>query len=522
MIPGLLLILAAVSSPAQQLQVIAESSIYISGDPVRMQMVILEDDNTPLNETNIVTSFLVSSGGTTMAQRRFMITPLEKGAVFLLPPDLETGRYKLISVIDQWDLQNEITINVYAPSIFSSASAPKNADTNLGVKEQDFGAFNGVDVRITAGEERGSVVIPALAEGSTETGVSLVHVFHESYDELPVIGKNNPSRVGQIELDYELKWLTDDPNSRISFYFLEQGLVEEYYLADGDRIFSALQKHYGGGPVWAFQFDGEGNRLGQVDVQIGMSDFPEFSPFTNTVPYNEKVRNILENKRIRKYVDQVYHSEGENTGSILDEEFDMTADATVRPERYEGYATLKEALANIVPKTQVIRRSGDYEIRLSPSNSGFRYPESPLLLINGVPTYQPDSLMDLTFSDLERISIYNSLERLRRFGTLGRFGVVEIQLKPGVENPLEEFRSSLPVMRGISDVVISSPGYDDESPDLRSNVLWDPSVRIYLSRPNDVSWKMSDLPGTYRVLGIVYLPGGEQRYFSQQFNHLYR
>jgi len=508
---------------AQELHVVGESSLYISGDPVRMQVIVLDQEGIPSDDSQVITTFLAAHDGTTVARQRFMITPLEKGAVFLLPADLETGRYKLISVMSDGKAQNEVLINVYNPSVFSSSSAPKNADSDLGI---DALADNleGVEIgiRVTGGENRASLILPALDQASSGTGVALVHVFHNAYGDQPVAGRNVTSNVGEITLEYDLKWLTEDPNARVSFYFLDQGLVEEYYLADGDRIYNGLKNHYGGGPVWAYQFDGQGNRLGAIPVDMRMSNSPVFGSFMNVVPYNEKVRNILENKRIRKYVDQVYRSETESVESLLDEEYDMSADATVRPDRYEGYATLREALANIVPKTQVIRRSGLYEIRLSPSNSGFRYPEKPLVLVNGIPTFETDSLMDIPFSNLERISIFNSLERLRRFGTLGRFGVVDIRLKADVENPLAEFRASLPVMQGISDAVIGEPSYTEGSPDLRSDVFWDPSIRIYLARPNEVSWPMSDLPGIYRVWGLVFTPDGKPRVFNERFNHLYR
>ncbi len=516
-----ILLFPAAHTYSQQLEVFCESSVFISGDPVRLQIIPMSDGGNLSEESTVVTTFLVSHTGNTLAQQRFLITPLEKGAVMVLPKDLETGPYKLISVMEGGREQNELKINIYNPSIFSSSAAPKNADSGKGLT---VGSLNSreINVRVAAGQERGNVVVPAIDQTASETAIALIHVFHEEYGQIPVQGENIPSQVGDVEIEYSIDWLTEDPNSRISFYFLDQGLVEEYYLADGDRIYTGLQKHYGGGPVWAYQFDSEGNRLGQVDIDVRMSNVPNFKSFQNTVPYNEKIRSILENKRIRKFVDQVYKSDGENTSSILDEEYDRSSDATVKPERYEGYATLREALANIVPKTQVIRRSGSYELRLSPSNSGFRYPEAPLVLLNGVPTYSPDSLMEIPFRDLEEISIYNSIDRLRRFGTLGRFGVIDIKLKPGVENPLDTFRSELPVMRGISDVIISKPSYDEESPDLRGNIFWDPSVRIYLSRPNEIAWKMSDLPGKYRVWGMLILPGGERRYFDQEFIHLNR
>ena len=501
-------------SAQASLEVYAESGIYISGDAVRLYIMPF----SPGEERVDVTTLLVAPGGRVLNTTRHLITPLEKSGMVILPSDLETGAYKLISFLPGSSERNDLLIHVYHPSVFASALAPENANADLGPEREEPG-FGLLEVRITSAGNQATAVIPPAEKLGDGIAMGLIKVVQEDLGDLPVRGISVPSGKLDFEQSFDVETISQDPNSRISFYFLNQGIVEEYYLADRERMYEGLKEHYGGGPVWAYQFDPSGNRMGRVKVRVERTGMPVFDAFSDVVPYNEKVREILESKRIRKFVDQVYDSESEPVVSIMEEEFDLSPDAIVRPSRYEGYATLREALASIVPKTQIIRRSGIYEARLSPSNSGFRYPENPLVLMDGVPIFGLDSLMEMPLYDIETIAVYNSLEKLRRFGTMGRFGALSITLKDGVENPLETYRSELPVFSGISDLTGGSPEFSSGAPDLRAAVHWDPSLRIRTGQPASIRWQMSDVPGEYVVWGLLYGSDGKPYVFSESFTY---
>ncbi len=500
------------------LDVYSESMLYVSGDLLRVQIVPVDENGAPVAGRHLISAYLVSHNGQILSAERFLITDLDKSGAVYLPIDLETGVLKFVAFLPGADNQTEVNFYVYNPSIFSSSIAPDNADLAAGIDQLTVnGTVSGVLGRTDA---RMEYSLKPINPEVGVPGIGVVKVYNEKLDTAPSKGKVvRTTRREESNLEFDLKLVSDHPNSRVSFYFLDQAVVEEYYLADEEQMMKGLREHYGSGPVYAYQFAQDGSRLKEIDIDITSRNKPVFSSFDNSVPFNTEIQEILENKRIRKFIDQVYRNQNDQVVSLLEEEYDRTPDSSTFPDRYEGIATLRELLASIVPKSQVIRRDGKYEVRLSPSNSGFRYSESPFILINGVPTFEIDSLIDMPVQDVEVVHVFNSIDRLRRFGTLGRFGVLSIKLKKEVANPISEKLNQLPVIPGISDLVQDVSGVvPKDTPDLRPVLLWDPSFRFYPNQPRQILLQDSDLNGNYRLFGELIMPDGTRKFISDTFN----
>ncbi|MCA6078212.1 hypothetical protein [Fulvivirga sedimenti] len=499
------------------LDVYSESMLYISGDLIRLQIVPAGKNGGTVPGKHLVHAYLISHDGKIIDDERFLITEYDKSGAIFLPEDIETGVFKLIAFVPGVENQTEVTIYIYNPSIFSSSVAPENADLSAGLPQVQ--AITAPTVPVEQKNPSLQFEMKSIDPAQSVPGIGMLKVYHKKMDTPPVRGVvvAAPRREDSgIDFDFELA--TDHPNSRLSFYFLDQAMVEEYYLADEGLMLKGLREHYGSGPVYAYQFDRDGSRMGEIRMTINKRNQPVFQSFENIVPFNTEIQDVLENKRIRKFVDQVYRNQNDRVVSIQEEEFDRSPDSSTYPDRYEGIATLREMLASIVPKSQVIRRNSIYEARLSPANSGFRYTESPLVLINGVPTFELDSLMETPIQDVEVIETFNSLERLRRFGTLGRFGVISIKLRSEVDNPLAEKRDQLPVIPGISDLIRDESVKNQvDTPDLRSVLLWDPSFRFYPDQPARILLNNSDLNGEYQIFGELIMPDGSRKFISDSF-----
>ncbi len=491
---------------SEKIHMISESSLYVSGDMIRLQLVAVKATGVPVSEDRVVHTYLVNHSGQVVLKRKFLITEIDKAGYIPLPEDLETGNYKLVACQAGADSRTVIEFPVYNPNIFSSSVPPKNADINLGLKYElpanNLRIINNTELE--AGQ-LASIGISAPKEGGE--GVMTVKVFDPLFETPPLVGSVNSRSVpSQIDDRIEFEYISRNPNSRISLYFVEQGYVEEFYLADEAKIIEKLPVLFGSGHLFAYQFDQEGNRLGEVPATVIRAQQITFDRIDNTVPFDRSVQQILEKKRVRKYVDQVYRTDDNAVVSLMAEEFDTEPDRSVVLENFSGVVTLREALANITPKTQVIRRNGKYEIRLSPESSGFRYGESPLVLINGVPAYDLDSLFEMEASRVNSIDLYISLEKLRRFGTFGRFGVVSINLARGEENPWQYKMEGLPEYFGVSDLV--SEPVRIEGPDLRPVPFWDPAIRLRPQFDPTFRFQMSNVAGDYIVWSLALLKDG--------------
>ncbi len=491
----------AFAQSANQVHMVTESSAYVSGDMVRLQLMVMDASGRPVTEDRIIHTFLTDHRGTVVLKRKFLVTDIEKAGFIQLPADLETGKYTLVACIAGADTRARLSLSVYNPSIFASSIPPDNADTGLGL-ESSLPAAN-----LTLRPE-GALNVSSMANLAIELpktankGVMLTKIYDPRFETAPVMSEITESPVPEaIEDKLSFEYITTDPNSRISLYFMEQGFVEEFYLAEEEKILEKLPALFGSGHIYAYQFDAQGNRLGELPVKVEPATRISFATSDNTVPFNDEIRQILEKKRVRKFVDQVYRNGEDPVVSLMAEEYNMNPDRTVVLSNFSGIASLREALSNITPKTQVIRRDKEYELRLSPENSGFRYQESPLILMEGVPTFSLDSLIEMPSEDIESIEVFISLDKLRRFGTFGRYGVVSIHLTKPEENPLQEKLDKIPVYYGVSDLVSEPVSVD--GPDLRPVAFWDPALRLSGQEEIMIRWNPSDVAGEYIAWSLV-------------------
>ncbi len=496
---------AALGQNTDKVLVTTESSLYVSGDLIRMQVVAVDATGHPLSEETLIHSFLVAHDGTIVMKRKYLITDIDKAGYFQLPDDLETGNYKLVLCLAGAASRTEVLLPIYNPNIFSSSIPPQNADLgeSIGQAEPEE-RFNVFSTEKLVASETATININLPEETS---GIMVGKLYDPRYETSPKTGEvvNQPVPEN-IEDNITFQYLSSNPDSRISLYFLEQGYVEEFYLAEEAEILEKLPTLFGSGNIYVYQFDPQGNRLGEVPAIVERADQLSFGTFSNTVPFDTYVRQVLEKKRVRKYIDQVYRNGSDPVTSLMAEEFDTRPDRSVLLENYSGIATLREALSNVTPKTQVIRRGKSYEIRLSPENSGFRYTEQPFILVDGIPGFAIDSLYEMPVSMFKSVDLFISLEKLRRFGTFGRYGVLSIHLAKEEDNPWLSKLANLPVYNGVSDLVAEP--INIKGPDLRPVALWDPSIRISADGNGLVRYKTTDVAGEYVFWSYLIYPDG--------------
>lgn len=501
---------------SDQVKLVVSSSVFVSGDLVDLQILPLDEKGGLIESGAFVNLYVVSSEGKTQTIERFHTKDFDHGKAFFLPSDLTTGNYKLVAHIPSSKYESEAMIHVYNPTIFSSSIAPENANPKLGLETRL--STDPLKVSLEhSGQEESKLMISD--SNFSSAGVIAVKVFDPSLEAIPVTGQIKPSKIGDLnESEIKILSLTDHPTSRYSVFFLSQGVVEEYYHEDLEEMKSKLSLHLGNSPVFIYQFDQQGNRLGEVEIELPkLKDF-QFEKFENEVPFDEGVRSIIDHKRTRKYLDQIYRNDLDHVTSYYDQLEKLSPDDIYETDQYEGVATLREAFAGIVGKTSAVRQQGKYVIRMSPRNAGYKYTEGPLILFNGMPMFDLDSLIETPFHELESIAVYNSIESQKRFGTLGMFGVLEIQLKSEFDNPVEKEFESFPIYHGINDLVRVQEQPSIDSPDLRPVLIWDGSSLVDLSEPIQITWENSDVKSDL-MLFVDYLNSeGEIRQWIQQIS----
>ncbi|SFT91104.1 hypothetical protein SAMN04489724_2748 [Algoriphagus locisalis] len=510
-----LLVCSALTSLAQsnaaQVRMLVSSSVYVSGDLVALHLVALDFEGKPNMEGSLINLYLVAYDGSTVSIERFNSNDQKSDQAFLLPAELRTGNYKLIAHIPGSNQQTEAIIHVYSPTIFSSTALPQNANPELGVQES----------KASATEEKSYWKVYEnsfrIAAESQDAGMLAVKVFDPSLEGFPVRGTVRKSEIAvKNSGSFQLNTPSRDPSSRISVFFLDQGLVEEYILRDSVSIEEKLLQHQGSSSIWAYQFDNMGEAIGEVDVKISDWKSNQFSAFDNTVPFDDAVVTILDHKRKRKYIDQIYRTDFDNYEFLIQKSDQVAPDQVYFSKDYEGIATLREAFSGIISKVSVKRNKDGYELSLSPATSGFKYEKSPFILFNGSPIFDLGDLIETPFHQVYSVSVYNSFQSLKRFGVLGRFGVVSIEMKPEFEDPLGAKKDDYPYYLGINDLVqIKSEVTDPTAPDLRSVLLWTSEEIVTSDLPQTLDWKFSDVKNKHIIWADLLRSDGTSVQWSQ-------
>lgn len=349
-----------------KVRMIVSSTIYVSGDLVNLQLLTLNEANKPLYEGDLINLYLVASDGQTVSYERFNSESQESGYAFLLPNELPTGNYKLVAHSTGSDYQTEAIIHVYSPTIFSSTSLPKNANPELGLTAvPTLTDDDSLDLAIQE-------TTLSFHSKSTSSGVLALKIYDPLVEGSPVLGTVKRSEILlESAPKFMLKPILNDPDSRISVFFIDQGIVKEYSMRDSLEIETKLIRHQGSSSVWGYQFDNLGNAIGEVVIDLGQKDTVVFKSFENVVPFDDAVVSLLDHKRKRKYINQIYGTDFDNYEVISEESIDRQPDQVYLSKDYDGIATLREAFSSIVSKAAVKRNKGVYELWLLLPTLGF-------------------------------------------------------------------------------------------------------------------------------------------------------
>lgn len=221
----------------------------------------------------------------------------------------------------------------------------------------------------------------------------------------------------------------------------------------------------------------------------------------------------------KKSMDQSYNFYASNKSSLenvvvrdpnADFEDEMTeVDISVKVQKYVVFPTMEEMIREIVPYLQH-RKSGDrttVRVVLFPNNKVPAY--DPLFLIDGIMTKNTSYFLSLNPSEIISIKLIKDINKLSRFGSLGKNGIVLVYTKKESHPELQKINTQLAVKGLNKPYEHYSPTEEDRSqvrkPDFRSTLYWNPGVQIDASGKASVNFYTSDDVGTFliRIQGIT-------------------
>ena len=181
------------------------------------------------------------------------------------------------------------------------------------------------------------------------------------------------------------------------------------------------------------------------------------------------------------------------------------ADVSVQIDDYVVFPTLDDVIREIVPSLKHRRLNGRSSVRVflfSPVvlNTPILSTDDPLYIIDGQMTKSTEYFMNMNPADLISIRIVRNVQKLARFGYLGKNGVVLVKTR----NPsaiLQYKENLVSEINGLNVVAKSAdqPGTDPRIPDLRIVLDWKSAQKTDDQGKYSSSFTTGDLTGTFLI-----------------------
>jgi hypothetical protein len=179
-------------------------------------------------------------------------------------------------------------------------------------------------------------------------------------------------------------------------------------------------------------------------------------------------------------------------------------DMLVIPGDYSEMVNFKEIIENILQGTRFVGRSNTYAIQVYNVGTG-QWPESNIILLNGVPFYDMNFVATLGTKDISRIEVISGNYLL---GDLTMEGLVSIYTydhkipESYLKNRSFIFQNTVvPSDKLASRIVADRAGnVVSHDPDFRVNLLWDPAREITGDQKLVIRFPVSLITGTYDII----------------------
>lgn len=190
-------------------------------------------------------------------------------------------------------------------------------------------------------------------------------------------------------------------------------------------------------------------------------------------------------------------------------------DRTVMLSDYIQLSTLREVFKEIVPGLTTSGKDENLTLNLANRYPGVIFNAPPLVILDGVPVYELEKVLDIPSSQIEKVEVLSA----RYFkGDLILNGIINIVSHKGDLSVLDFDRSVLrqeyDMMLDSYDVV--SPDYSTDSlrmsriPDYRNTLYWNPAVRTGPDGSATLEFWTSDEAGEFYVIAECITSDGRR------------
>jgi len=133
-----------------------------------------------------------------------------------------------------------------------------------------------------------------------------------------------------------------------------------------------------------------------------------------------------------------------------------------------------------------------------------KFGNTPLFIIDGIPTLDVDHFLNLNPIDLKSLSVYSNRHNLKKLGALGIFGIIKVDTKTNDQGP--SLNSSNKILGKLESLPFyTSNNKSQDLPIFNTTIHWQAGISIQNGKSKTINWATSDDLGKYtiRIVGIT-------------------
>ena len=244
-------------------------------------------------------------------------------------------------------------------------------------------------------------------------------------------------------------------------------------------------------------------------VEINQPFISKFSKYELPSLYLDSSKiKAINNVIIGMQVNNIYMPFRQNIAEpfkYVSPDFYGNPENTIRMSDYIELTSIREVVKEIIPNVYTLRQNGKYDFKLVNKFRGQPFENKPLVLVDGVPVYDIEKVLNISSKEIERADITNT----RYYFSENVFdGIVSFITRKGNLEAME-FDNSIfrQVYEGYENQnVFYSPDYNTDLmkksriPDFRNTLYWNPVIHTGSDGKAEVEFYTSDESGEFTII----------------------
>jgi hypothetical protein len=288
-------------------------------------------------------------------------------------------------------------------------------------------------------------------------------------------------------------------SSFITFYLNKNDFIYGTYTNKGGLFMFPLFMNFGDEEIF-FSIESKGRTL--KDAKLEIDEGPvgkKWTATTEKLSMDPYVNFIKQQRQISK---SYTYYDNDDIKKMPQEQVDpqdeWEGDYTVELEKFEPFFSMQEVLTNILPGVQYKPR--EERIRVFLKHTAAFASANPLYVIDGVMTNNTSYFLSLDPAQIAKIILLRSDQKLSRFGTLGKNGILVIVSKFPDPKSIPRSEKTIFITGQTLPIPFHLPHYTQDTnnrkPDLRCSLYWGSFSRQQAAK---VNFFVGDATGIFKI-----------------------